>query len=167
MHDHAPGEVAFREARPHTCRVACVGRIVAGEVERPCVGRKSRERLEQLEDPFPRQPVGDTEKCGSPPVTKVRWRTSWRRRDVPSRGNDSNPRAREPRFDELLREVVAGRDQEVASPQGEPIERRLRPLANGAVIDPAGRLMEDGDQGHAETAQSESGTRKRGGDRVE
>jgi hypothetical protein len=63
--------------------------------------------------------------------------------------------------------VVARRDQEVRSSQGEPIERRLRPLANGAMIDPAGRLMEDGDHGDAETAQSESRTGKRSGDRVE
>ena len=167
VHDHAAGEVGLRKARPHTCRVAPLGRIVAGEVERPRFGRKSRERFEKLEDPFPRQPVGDGEERGSAPFAKVRWRISWRRRYVSSRGNDSNPRAREPRFDELLREVVARRDQEVRSSQGEPIERRLRPLANGAMIDPAGRLMEDSDHRDAETAQSESRTCKRSGDRVE
>ena len=95
VHDHAAGEVGLREARPHACRVACIGRIVAGEVERPRVVRKSRERLEKLEDPFLRQPVGDGKERGSPPSSKVRWRTCWRRRYVPSRGDDSNPRARE------------------------------------------------------------------------
>jgi hypothetical protein len=63
--------------------------------------------------------------------------------------------------------VVARRDQKVRSSQGEPIERCLRILANGAMIDPAGWLMEDGDQRDAETAESESRTRKRSGDRVE
>jgi hypothetical protein len=63
--------------------------------------------------------------------------------------------------------VVARRDQEVRSSQGEPIERCLRPLANGAIIDPAGRLMEDRDHGDAETAQSQSRACKRSGDRVE
>jgi hypothetical protein len=63
--------------------------------------------------------------------------------------------------------MVARSDQEVRSSQGEPIERRLRPLANGAMIDPAGWLMEDGDHRHAEAAQSESRTRKGRGDRVE
>jgi hypothetical protein len=63
--------------------------------------------------------------------------------------------------------MVARRDQQVRSSQGKPIERRLHPFANSAVIDSAGRLMEDGDHGNAETAQSEGRTRKSGGDRVE
>jgi len=63
--------------------------------------------------------------------------------------------------------VVARRDQEVRSSQGEPIERRLRPLANRAMIDSTWWLMEDGDHGDAETAESESRTSKRSGDRVE
>jgi hypothetical protein len=166
-HDDAAGEVGLRKASPHACCVASVGRLVAGEVKRPRVGRKSRERLEKLEDPFSRQPVGNGEERGPAPSAKVRWRISWRRGYISPRGDDSNPRAREPRFDELLREVVAGRDQEVRSPQGEPIERRLRPLANGAMIDPARRLMEDSDHGEGGTAQSESRTCKRSGDRVE
>jgi hypothetical protein len=63
--------------------------------------------------------------------------------------------------------VLARSDQKVRSPQGEPIERRLHPLANGAMIDPAGRLVQDADHGDAETAPSESRTGKRGRDRVE
>jgi hypothetical protein len=58
------------------CCVASLGRIVAGEVERPCFGRKARERFEELEDPFPRQPVGDGEERGSAPFAKLRGRTS-------------------------------------------------------------------------------------------
>ena len=75
MDDYAAGEVGQRDTRPHTCRVACIGSIVAGEVERPRVARKSRERLEKLEDPFLRQPVGDGKERGSPPFSKVRWTT--------------------------------------------------------------------------------------------
>jgi hypothetical protein len=167
VHDDAAGEVGLREASPHACRVASVGRLVAGEVERPRVGRKSRERLEKLEDPLSRQPVGDGEERDPAPSAKVRSPASRRRRYVPPRGHDSNPRARKPRFDELLREVVARRDQEVRSSQGEPIERRLHRLASGAVIDSARRLMEDGDHGDGETAQGESRTCERSGDRVE
>jgi hypothetical protein len=63
--------------------------------------------------------------------------------------------------------VVARRDQEVRSSQREPIELRLYPLASAAMIDPARRLMEDGDHGDAGTAQSERRTGKRSGDRVE
>ena len=62
--------------------------------------------------------------------------------------------------------MVTRRDQEVGSAQGEPIERRLRRLANGAVIDPTGRLVQDGDHRDAKTAQSESRTAN-SSDRVE
>jgi hypothetical protein len=63
--------------------------------------------------------------------------------------------------------VIARGDQKVRSSQSEPVERRLRPFANGAMIDPAGRLMEDGDHRHAETARRERRTCERSGDRVE
>ncbi len=94
MCDDAAGEVDPREARPHARRVACVGRFVAGEVERRHIGRKARERLEELEDPLSRQPVGDREERGPAPVTEVLHRTLGRRRHVPTRWDDSNPRPR-------------------------------------------------------------------------
>lgn len=75
-------------------------------------------------------------------------------RYVPSRRDDSNSRALQPRLDELLREMVARRDEEVRSSQCEPIEWRLHPLADRSMIDPAGRLMEDGDQRGPRAAQS-------------
>jgi hypothetical protein len=54
VYDDAAGEVGLGEARPDACRVTTVGRLVAGEVERPRVGWKSRERLEKLEDSLSR-----------------------------------------------------------------------------------------------------------------
>ena len=114
-----------------------------------------------------RQPVGDREERGSTPVTQVLHRTFWRRRHIPSRGDDSNPRPREPRFHELLREIVARGDQDVRSSQREPIERLLRPRATSAVVDAARRLMEDGNHGNAETARRESWSCECRGDRVE
>jgi hypothetical protein len=100
-------------------------------------------------------------------VAEVLHRTFWRRRHVPSRGDDSNPRPREPRFDQLLREMVACGDQDVRSPQREPIERRLGLRANAAVVDAAGRLMEDGDHGNAVAPRREGRSCERGGDRVD
>jgi hypothetical protein len=167
VHDDAAGEVGLGKASSNACRVAAVGRLVAGEVERPRVGRKSRERVEKLEDPLSRQPIGHGEERDPAPSSKVRSRTLGRRRHVAPRGHDSDARAREPCSDELLGEVVARRDQEVGSSQREAIELCLHRLANGPMIDPAGRLMEDADQGNAGTAQSESRTCKRSGDRVE
>src|SRR6266516_1781632 len=86
---------------------------------------------------------------------------------VPSGGDDSNPRFREPCSYELLREVIARGEQEVRSPQGEPIQRGLPPRANSGVVDAAGRLMEDGDQWNGETARRQGGTCERRCDRVE
>jgi hypothetical protein len=100
-------------------------------VECSCISWKLRERLEELENPFSRQPVGDGQERGSPPITEVAHTTFWRSCDVPSRGDDSNPRLREPSFDEQLREVVARREQQIRSAECEPIERRLCPRANG------------------------------------
>ena len=48
---------------------------------RPEIARTPRAR-----GSFLRQPVGDGKERGSPPFSKVRWRTCWRRRYVPSRG---------------------------------------------------------------------------------
>ena len=116
MCDDAADEVAPRKARPHARSVAFVGRLVAGEVERPRFSRKTRERLEELEDPFSWQPVGDREERGSAPVTEIlRWTFAWRC-DVSARGDDSNARLREPTFHELLRQVVACGEQDVRSP---------------------------------------------------
>jgi hypothetical protein len=136
-------------------------------VERPRIGRKPRERLEELEDPFLRQPVGDRDERGPAPMTKLLRETFGGGRNVPPRGHDSNPRPREACLGELLREQVARRDQDVRTAQREPIERCLDARANGAVVDSAGRLMEDGDHRHGETACRKSRARERSGDRVE
>jgi hypothetical protein len=63
--------------------------------------------------------------------------------------------------------MVARGDQDVGSPQSKPIERCLGPRANNAVVDAAGRLMEDSDHGNAATPRREGGSRERGGDRVD
>jgi hypothetical protein len=136
-------------------------------VERSRLGGNSSERFEELENPLAWQPVGDREERGPTPFAKVRGSTSRRRRYVTPREDDSNPRARQSRFDELIREVLARRDEEVRSSQGEPIEWRLYPLANGAMIDSAGRLMQDGDDRNAGTMRHECRPGERGGDRVE
>jgi hypothetical protein len=78
-----------------------------------------------------------------------------------------DPRLGEPRFDELLCEMVARGDQDVRSSQREPIERCLGPRANNAVVDSPGRLMEDGDHRNAATPRREGRSRERSGDRVE
>jgi hypothetical protein len=165
--DDAVVEVSLVKARPHARPVPRLVRLLADEVEGSRLSGNSRERLEELEDPLPRQPVGDGEERGSASLAKVRGSTSWRRRYVTPRGDDSNPRVRQPRFDELIREVLACRNQEVRSSQGEPIESRLYLLANGAMVDSAGRLMQDGDHRKAGTMRQECRTDERGGDRVE
>src|SRR5918996_1592395 len=63
--------------------------------------------------------------------------------------------------------MVARGDEGVRSSQREPIERRLGPRANDAVVDSAGRLMEDGDHGNAVTPRGEGRSCERGGDRVD
>jgi hypothetical protein len=63
--------------------------------------------------------------------------------------------------------MVARGDQDVRSPQSEPIERRLGPCANDAVVDAAGRLMEDRDDRNAVTPSREGRSCERSGDRVD
>jgi hypothetical protein len=63
--------------------------------------------------------------------------------------------------------MVAGGEQDVRSTQCEAIQRGLRPGANGGVVDPAGWLMEDGDEGNAETAHSQGRACERSSDGVE
>jgi hypothetical protein len=99
MRDDAADKVCVREARPHARCVTCIGQLVAGEVQRRRIGWKARERLEELEDPLSRQPVGDREEGGPAPASEVLDRTFWRTRHVSSRGDDSNPRPHEPRLD--------------------------------------------------------------------
>jgi hypothetical protein len=165
--DDAAGEVGVRKAGPHARRIPPVGRLVAGKVERPGIGWKSREGLEELEDAFPWQPVGDGEERGSAPVTKVLHRTCGRRGHISSGRNDSNPRRREPLVDELLREVVTRSEEDVRPPQRQPVERGLRQRAHRGMIDSAGRLVEDADQWNAETAHHHGRTGERSCDRVE
>ncbi len=167
VHDDTAGEVGLRKARPYARRVTGLGRFVTGEMERPRIGRKARECVQKLEDPFPRQPVCNREERRSAPPAKVLGRTLWRSRHVSPRRDDPNLRPGEPRFDELLSEMVTRCDQKVRLSQGEPIEGRLRPLANGAMVDAAGWLMEDGDHRDAGTSRREGRAGKRSGDRVE
>jgi hypothetical protein len=63
--------------------------------------------------------------------------------------------------------MVARGDQEVRSSQSEPIERRLGPRANNAVVDAAGRLMENGDHRNAATPRRERWSCECSGDRVD
>lgn len=63
--------------------------------------------------------------------------------------------------------MVARGDEDVRSSQREPIERRLGPRANNAVVDAAGRLMEDGDHRNAVTPRREGRSCERSGDRVD
>ena len=120
-------------------------------MERPRIGRKARERLEELKDPFSREPVGDGEERGSASVTKVLQQDLLVEAPRPSRGDDANPRPREPRFDELLREMIARRDQEVRSSEREPIERRLGPRANSC----RGRCRQAADGGWRSTERGD------------
>jgi hypothetical protein len=167
MHNDAVDEVRLNEAGMHPCAVGSVGRLFAGEVEHPRLGRKARERLEELEDPLSRQPVRDREERRSSPVTEVQHGSFGSGRDVPSRGDDSYPRARDPVMDELLREMVARRDQDGRSSERESIERRLGPRTNAAVVDAARRLVEDPNHRHAEPASRKRRACERSGDRIE
>jgi hypothetical protein len=63
--------------------------------------------------------------------------------------------------------MVARGDQDVRLPQREPIKRCLGPRANNAVVDAAGRLMEDGDHRSAVTPHREGRSCERSGDRVD
>ena len=63
--------------------------------------------------------------------------------------------------------MIARGDQPIRAPVRQAIERRLRALANGAVVDAAGRLVEDGDDGNAGWACRESRGGERRRDRVE
>jgi hypothetical protein len=63
--------------------------------------------------------------------------------------------------------MIACRDQAVRSSQREPVERRLRRRAKSAVVDAAGRLMEDGNHRNAEAAGRKRRACERCGDRVE
>jgi hypothetical protein len=63
--------------------------------------------------------------------------------------------------------MVARGDQDVRSSQSETIEGRLNPRANNAVVDAAGRLMENGDHRNAVTPHREGRSCERDGDRVE
>ena len=136
-------------------------------MERRGSDREARERVEELENPLSRQPIGDRKERGAAPEAKVLHRTLWRRRDVPSRGDDPNLRSREPCFDQLLREMVARGDEDIGSSQREPIEWRLGRRASSAVVDAAWRLMEDGYHGHAEMPRRERRSYERSGDRVD
>jgi hypothetical protein len=167
VQDDAPDEVVLCKASPHTRLVTRLGGLVACEMERPRVGGKARERFEELDDPFPGKPIGNREKRCSAPVTKVAQRTIWWRCHVPARRDDSDPRLREPIFDELRREVVARGEQDVCSPQREAIQRGLNPGSRCGVVDAAGRLMQNGDEWNCETAHRQSRTYERSCDRVE
>jgi hypothetical protein len=131
VQDDAPDEVVLCKASPHTRLVTRLGGLVAREMERSRVGGQVRERFEELDDPFPRKPIGNREKRCSAPVTEVAQRTLWWRCHVPARGDDSDERLREPTFDELLCEVVARGEQDVRSPQREAIQRGLNPGSRG------------------------------------
>jgi hypothetical protein len=63
--------------------------------------------------------------------------------------------------------MIARCDQDVRSSQREAIERRLGRRAKDAVIDAAGRLMEDGDNRSAVTPRREGRSCERSGDRVD
>jgi hypothetical protein len=63
--------------------------------------------------------------------------------------------------------MVARGDHGVRSPQREPVERCLAPRANDALVDTAGRLMEDRDHRNAATPCREGRGRERSGDRVD
>jgi hypothetical protein len=63
--------------------------------------------------------------------------------------------------------MVARGDQDARSPPRESIERRLGPRANNAVVDAAGRLMEDGDHRNALTPHHEGRSCECSGDRVD
>jgi hypothetical protein len=63
--------------------------------------------------------------------------------------------------------MIARGDQDGGSPQSEPIERRLGPRANHAVVDSAGRLMKDGDHRNPLTPRREGRSCERSGDRVD
>jgi hypothetical protein len=58
-------------------------------------------------------------------------------------------------------------DEDVRSPQSEPIKRRLGYRPDNAVVDAAGRLMEDGDHRNAVTPHREGRSCERSGDRVD
>jgi len=160
-------EVDFRKASPHARSIPCIGRLVAGEVERPQIGRQPRESLEHLKDSFAGQPVGDREEGRSAPVTEVPHGTySWRCHVAPGRDN-SNARLREPAREELLREVVARGEEDVRSPQREPVQRRLYLRASDGVVDAAGRLVQNCDQRNTKTADRQRRTYERSCDRIE
>jgi hypothetical protein len=136
-------------------------------VKRRGISRKAPESLEQFEDPLSRQPVGDREQGGPTPLAEIRQWTFWRQCHVPPGGHDSNPRSCEPSFDELLREMVARGNEEVGSPQCQPIQRRLGRRASSTVVDAAWRLMKNGDDWNALASDRERRTGKRSGDRVD
>jgi hypothetical protein len=63
--------------------------------------------------------------------------------------------------------MVARGDQDVCSPQGEPIERCLSRRANDAVVDATGWLMEDGYHRNAVTPRRKGRSGERSGDRID
>jgi hypothetical protein len=63
--------------------------------------------------------------------------------------------------------MVARGDESVRSSQRGPIERRLSRRASSAMVDAPWRLMEDGDDGHAEMARRKRRSYERSGDRVD
>jgi hypothetical protein len=63
--------------------------------------------------------------------------------------------------------MVARGDEDVRSPQSEPVERRLGPRPNNAVVDAAGRLVEDDDHRNAVTPHREGRSCERSGDGVD
>jgi hypothetical protein len=63
--------------------------------------------------------------------------------------------------------MFARRDENIRSSQRQPIERRLGPRTSDAVVDAAGRLMEDGNHRNAATPRREGRSCERSGDRVD
>lgn len=63
--------------------------------------------------------------------------------------------------------MLAGRDQELRSQPHEPVERRLDGGTSRAVVDPAGRLVEDADDRDLGTAANETGRRERRRNRID
>ena len=167
MQDDAAGEVALGEAAADARRVAPVGLVVPHEVKRRALGRKASKRVEELEDALPREPVRDAEEGGSSPGSEVGPRRLGGAAHVSSGRDDADPLAGQSSRQELLREVVARGDEEIRSRPGEPVERDLSPRAKSAVVDPAGRLVEDSDDRNVRSAPCKRRRDERGGDRVD
>jgi glycosyltransferase involved in cell wall biosynthesis len=166
VNDDASGQVVAGHSPPHTGRVGGFAVLIAGEVERCRVRRQAGDGVEQLENSLARDPVGHAQERRAPPCSQPDGHGR-HVGDVAARWDDPNALAVDASDGELVGEQLAGDDKQPCGAVAQAIEWRLEAGSDGAVVDPAGGLVQHADQRSGVRARRDPRAGEGGGDAVE